>query len=147
MSEMTEVLARQILEATDDGKLAWTLVPNSTAEEFRAEVEDGQSIAIRRVTQRDDKMITLELSNPSGVILTDQANNFISAATGSILASLHVGLTADAIMNTSSPLNSDISKFTLFNDLFLAAKRNATGEDTALAKFQVSLDRVSKGAA
>jgi hypothetical protein len=139
MSDETVLsLANQILNTTNAGKLAWKLVPNSASEEFRADIGGGQSITVKRTTQGDDKQIELELSNESGVILRGRADNFISAPTGIAFAALSLGVTRDLI--TSNSVSPDLPRFNLFSDVFLAARRYATGQDSALAKFKSTLD-------
>jgi len=145
MSDETESLARQILETTNAGKLAWRLVPNSTSEEFRADVDDEQYIIVRRTTQGDNKQIELVLSNESGVILQGKADNFISASTGNILATWGLGVTQGAVTDLISSVSPDLQRFNLFSDVFMAARRVATGQDSALAKFKSSLEKVGQG--
>jgi hypothetical protein len=142
MSDETESLARQILQMTNDGRLVWKLVPNPTATELRADIGDEQYITVKRTSQGDDKEVELALSNASGPILQGSANNYISSSSRNILSSLASSVAQSAISDLFSSVNPDLNRFSLFSDVFLAARRSATGEDSALAKFKSSLGKV-----
>ena len=143
MSDELDSLARQILEKTSAGKLLWTLVPNSTSEEFRADIGDQQFIAVKRTSQGDNKQIELLLSNEAGVILEGRADNVFTAATASILSNIGVNVPQSPITDLlMSTVNPDFQRFNLLSDVFLAARRVATGQDSALAKFKSSLQNV-----
>lgn len=144
MSDETESLAQKILETTNAGKLAWTLVPNSTSEEFRADIGDQQSIVVKRTSQGDNKQIELVLSNESGVILQGKADNFISASTGNILANLGLPVQSGSLTDFINSVGPDLQRFNLFSDVFMAARRVATGQDSALARFKSSLEKVGQ---
>jgi hypothetical protein len=149
MSDKVEELARLILEISESGTLRWTLVPVSDAEEYHAEIGDEQFITIRRNAWGDDKVITLELSKGNEIILTGIAHNFLpfSASSERVMATAGLGSAKDLILNRVDRLKPDIERFRLFSDLFLAAKRIATGEGSAIARFQDALERLGKGAA
>jgi hypothetical protein len=141
MSEEIVSLANQILDATRSGRLTWVLVSNpKSGEEFRADIGDEQYITVRRIIQGDNRQISLELSQGDAVILEGKADNYISAATGSILATLGIASASDAVTGVLGSLHPELVRFNLFSDLFMAAKRVATGQESAIAKFKSTLN-------
>jgi hypothetical protein len=145
MSEEIESLAREILDQTTAGKLTWRAVKNETSEEFRADIADDQSITVRRTSQGYNMQIWLGFFAAENLILEDRVDNFIAASAGTVLATLGINAPAEAVTGLLKTLSPDLSRFDLYSELFLAAKRAAMGLGTAIMKFKETLQKGRDG--
>jgi hypothetical protein len=138
------------LDTTNAGKLGWTLVanpslnagPNQLIEEFRADIGDQQLITVRRTSEGDNRQFDLVLSIGTETILQGKAANFISPSTGNTLLAYGASAPLPAIPELIASGGPDLQRFNLYSDLFLAARSVATGEESPLAKFKSSLEKV-----
>jgi len=155
MNDKAEELIRQILEKTERGKLLWHFVslappgdPWTEADNYRADLEDGSSFTIRRLTSGDNKILDFELSQNGRVILSEQADNFLF---GTIfqgpemrkLLEIRRSHISDYKENLAESADEPkVVRFRLFSDLFYAARESAVAKDQTIEKVQQLLERL-----
>ncbi len=155
MSDQAEEFAKQLLEKTEGGKLQWTPFRGNGGENYRADLEEGYSFSIKRVTDGDNKVLSLWLEGPDGVILSGNADNLPSTIKDASIG-VDFGTSATvftpgkgaalggALWNQTAGIIDfpPVRRFRLFSDLFHAARMHAVGKDPSVEKVQQLLERL-----
>jgi len=154
MSDKAEELARQLLEKTEIGKLRWNFVPKTRgtdewadSEKYETDLEGVYSFCIHRTTAGDNKVIGLELTSPSGVLLSAHVDNFPfpgDVPTPYLRSREVLGGGSRSVLAEPADA-SKVARFRLFSDLFHSARKNAVAEGQTIEKVQQLLEGLGKG--
>jgi hypothetical protein len=146
MSEKAEEFAARLLEGTQAGKLKWSVAPDSEAESYKYEAEDGISFSIKRVARGDDKTVSFELTESGRIVLIDSESNFLNYGADSAMAREQaMNFLSSRRPESSSAVANDarLKRFRLYSDLFFAARETAEGQDQAIRKAQQFLSKLA----
>jgi hypothetical protein len=149
MSAQAEEFARQLLERTLAGKLKWQFVSDPEDEVYKYDADDELSFSVKRKARGDDKVVTMELTKPGRIVLTDSENNFVDPSNSALVREQAMSFILSRRVESplSMPNEAKIKRFRLYSDLFYAARQTAEGreedKDEAIEKAQQFLARLA----